>query len=203
MRLPLLLLVATAALTGAALAHAQTGYDTRQGAGQQRDGQSGYGRSDYGQPSRPGQGADDSYDDEADDRQAPPPGARPPGGADYADADSAPPDLGRDLGLRSDQRGALQAYEQATGPNEADAQRMQADVQRLIGMTTPQRLDFTAQEMQRDQADFTRRSAAVRRFYGQLTPQQQQRFDRITAPQADDGAQGDSQQGDRAGASPR
>ena len=112
---------------------------------------------------------------------------RAEGGYDERDQDRA--DLGRELGLRADQRSAFQAYEAATMPSQAEMQRQEGDMQRFRGMTTPQRLDFTAQQMQRDQADFGRRADAVRRFYAQLTPQQQRHFDHLTGPEA--GADGD------------
>ena len=193
-------------LAGAAPAvHAQPGY-----------GQGGYGQSGYGQGDRAqgGSAYDRGYDDRSgpqgqqgqaqqgrdgyDDDRASPPGpasGRPPGGADYADADQTPPDLGRELHLRPDQQSALRAYQQATTPSQVEQQRAQQDFQRLAGLTTPQRLDFTAGQMQRDQADFARRAVAVRRFYAQLTPEQQRRFDQITAPpQGGEGDQGGAPQ---------
>lgn len=194
MRIHALLL--TGLLAAAPAAHAQSGY-----------GQSGYGQGGYG-PSGNAQGGQDrtgpeggsAYDRGYDDRSASQgrqgPGGygddrapasdvssgRPPGGAGYADADQAPPDLGRELGLRPEQQTALRAYQQATTPAEADQRRAEQEFQRLATLTTPQRLDFTAGQMQRDQADFARRAVAVRRFYAQLTPEQQRRFDQLTAP---------------------
>lgn len=202
-------------LTGAApAAHAQPGY------GQGGYGASGYDQPGYGQGDRAqgGSAYDRGYDDRSgpqgqqgqgqdrgqpgrdgyDDDRAPAPGAvagRSPAGASYADADQAPPDLGRELRLRPEQQSALRAYQQATTPSQADQQRAQQDFQRLGSLTTPQRLDFTAGQMQRDQADYARRAVAVRRFYAQLTPEQQRRFDQITAPPQDgEGDQGGAPQ---------
>ena len=113
----------------------------------------------------------------------------------YNDGDRESSDLGRELGLRADQRSAFQAYEAATMPSQADMQRQQGDMQRFRGMTTPQRLEFTAQQMQRDQADFGRRAAAVRRFYAQLSPEQQRRFDQLTGPEAGANGEGETMGG--------
>lgn len=166
MRLRTLILVGTGvAALAATPALAQPGYG-RQGDYGGQSSQQGYGqdRGGYGQSQGPASGA-------------------PAGGAGYADADQAPPDLGRALSLRADQRAALQAYQEATTPTEAEQRRMQDDMTRIARMTTPQRLDFTSQQMARDESDFARRAQAVRRFYAQLTPTQQRRFDQLTAPQ--------------------
>lgn len=181
------ILLLTGVLAGLApLAHAQPGYD--QGRNGPSGSDPGYGQDgsayDQGYDGRSGsrgQQARDRYDED----RPPVPGAapgRPSGGSDYGDAGQAPPDLGRELALRADQQPALRAYQQATTPSEVERRRAQQDFQRLGGLTTPQRLDFTAGQMQRDQADFARRAVAVRRFYAQLTPEQQRRFDQITAP---------------------
>ena len=147
--------------------------------------QGGYRQGGYAGGDQRGQGQYRDSDDGG--RAGPPSGTRPAGGADYADADQAPPDLGRDLGLRPDQRSALLAYQQGTTPSEAEQQQTQGDLGRLRTMTTPERLEFTARQMQREQADFSRRAMAVRRFYGQLTAQQQRRFDELTGPGQDNG----------------
>ena len=177
MRLPTFIFAgAGVAALAASPVLAQPGY------GQQGYGQSGYG----GQSSQQGYGQDRSgYDEDRGgygQTRGEPSGA-PARGADYADANQAPPDLGRALNLRSDQRPALQAYQEATTPTQAEQQRMQDDMSRIVRMTTPQRLDFTSQQMAREGSDFARRAEAVRRFYAQLTPTQQRRFDQLTAPQ--------------------
>ncbi len=94
----------------------------------------------------------------------------------------SPAELARALRLRSDQAPALRDYLGATLPTADDRRREEDGVRRLAAMTTPQRLDFTAQELSRGEADFARRAEAIRRFYGQLTPDQQRRFDQITGP---------------------
>lgn len=210
-------LFAAASLAGAAAlpAHAQSGYD-QGGSGQGGYGRGSYPQSGYPQSSYPQSGYPQSgypsgapqggsrYDQGSyqDDRSAPRDPQRPTGGYDddrgasgggYGDAGQAPPDLYRELGLRPAQRAALQAYQQATTPSEAEQQRMEADARRLATLPTPERLDAIAQAMQRDQADFARRAQAVRRFYAQLTPDQQRRFDQVTAPPpegADEGGYG-------------
>ena len=201
------------ALVAAAPVHAQSGYGQSGGYGAS-SAQQGYGQDGYGAPSgQQGYGQDrGGYDQDRGgyDQQRATSGA-PAGGAGYADADQAPPDLGRELNLRSDQRAALQAYRQSTTPSAAEQQRMQQDMGRLAGMTTPQRLDFTSQQMARDESEFANRAQAVRRFYTQLSPAQQRRFDQLTAPQqggeeGEPGADGYGQGGadrDGRGAPPR
>ena len=110
---------------------------------------------------------------------------QPPSGAGGADAGE--PDLMRELNLRGDQRAALEAYKAAFRPDESAARAAEDMARRLPSMTTPQRLDFTRREMERERADFERSDAATRRFYAELSPQQRQAFDRLTAPQADEG----------------
>ncbi len=100
----------------------------------------------------------------------------------------SPAELARALRLRSDQAPALRDYLGATLPTADDRRREEDGVRRLAAMTTPQRLDFTAQELRRGEADFARRAEAIRRFYGQLTPDQQRRFDQITGPPPRGGA---------------
>lgn len=161
------------ALAVAAPVRAQSGYN------QQDAGAGGYG----GAPGRQGYGQDrGGYDQDR--------GASSASGERDGDAGQGGPDLGRELSLRSDQRAALQAYQQATTPSAAEQQRMQDDMGRIARMTTPQRLDFTSQQMEREQSDFGRRAQAVRRFYAQLTPTQQRRFDQVTAPQQGEEGEG-------------
>lgn len=173
--------------------------------------QPGYGGSGYPQPRAYPQASDDgreagAYANDAgddDDRgSAQRPGAEGDSGA-YGDAGQSQPDLGRELALRADQRAALQTYQRATAPNQAEQQRDEADAGRLTSMTTPQRLDFVAAQMRRDQAAFATRADAVRRFYGQLTPAQQHRFDQLTGPQAQDAEAEDREAGDDPATSPR
>ena len=105
------------------------------------------------------------------------------------DDNAEEPDLGRELNLRADQRAALDAYKAAFRPDEATARAAEDTARRLPSLSTPQRLDFTRREMERERADFERSDAATRRFYAQLTPEQRRTFDRVTAPQdgEDDG----------------
>lgn len=101
------------------------------------------------------------------------------------------PDLARELSLRRDQQAALASYRAAFQPDEARARAAEAMAQRLPTMTTPQRLDFTRSEMERERADFARTDAATRAFYAQLDTRQRQSFDRITAPEPETGDDGD------------
>lgn len=129
---------------------------------------------------------DGRYDDRQEDRgRYQDQGAQ---GGGYADGGQ--PDLARELNLRADQRAALDAYQSAFRPDEAAARAAEDMARRLPSMTTPQRLDFTRREMERERADFERSDAATRRFYAQLTAQQRQTFDRLTAPQ-DEGGEDD------------
>ncbi len=111
------------------------------------------------------------------------------GQGDQAGQEAGEPDLGRELNLRGDQRAALEAYKAAFRPDEAAARAAEDMARRLPTLTTPQRLDFTRREMERERADFERTDAATRRFYAQLTPEQRRTFDQLTAPQ-DEGEDG-------------
>ncbi|MBE7219065.1 MAG: Spy/CpxP family protein refolding chaperone [Caulobacteraceae bacterium] len=168
--------LATALAVAGAAGAAQPGYD-RSG----YDQQAGYPQG--AAPARPPAGYDRGYDQDDADPASPMGEA----GGYTGGTQGGAPDLGRDLGLRPDQRAALQAYQQSTSPTAAQQQQMQADETRLASMNTPQRLDFISSQMRRDEADFAQRAAAVRRFYALLTPQQQRRFDQLTGPTADGG----------------
>lgn len=99
------------------------------------------------------------------------------------DGGSGDVDLARELNLRGAQLTALETYRAAFRPDEAATRRAQETAGRLPSMTTPQRLDFTRSEMDRERADFDRTDAATRRFYAELSPDQRRSFDRLTAPQ--------------------
>ena len=121
------------------------------------------------------------------------------GGAMEPSDQGAEPDLQRELNLRPDQRAAYDAYRRAFQPDEARARASQDMEGRMAGMTTPQRLDYARQEMERDRADFERTDAATRRFYAGLDAAQRRTFDRLTAPPAegdDDGQEGAPAPGD-------
>lgn len=173
-----------------------------------------YGQT-YGQPSRyPPAGYDarggsqpayDAYDRSRPNGYAPQRDDRydtrdaPTAGSDRGADQGSAPDLGRDLNLRGDQRAALDAYKAAFRPDEAAARAAEDVARRLPTMTTPQRLDFTRREMDRERADFERTDAATRRFYAQLTPEQRRSFDRLTAPQDEGGDDEAPTAGDPAG----
>ena len=114
-------------------------------------------------------------------------------------------DLVRQLNLRGDQQAAYRDYQsafQASGQGDDGGQNGgQDDIARLAAMTTPQRLDDSARQMDRDRADFERVAAATRRFYATLDPNQKRTFDRLTAPQAEPQDDGDDR-GDDGGRAP-
>ncbi len=145
---------------------------------------------DRNPPSAYDRGSTSSRSD-ADDRG----GSPAPGGREQG------PDLRRELNLRADQRAAYDAYTGAFRPDEARERQAQEMEGRMAAMTTPQRLDYARQEMDRDRADFDRTDAATRRFYGVLSVEQRRTFDRLTAPQGDDGGDED-QDGGRTPADP-
>lgn len=151
--------------------------------GAQGYGQPGSGAADRAQaPPRP----DDRYDRDTAERPERP--ERP----EAAEQGAASDELVRQLNLRGDQQAAFRDY-QAAFQASGDAGDGQDDVGRLAAMTTPQRLDDSARQMDRDRADFERVAAATRRFYATLDSGQKRTFDRLTAPQAepeDDGGPG-------------
>ena len=103
-----------------------------------------------------------------------------------------PPDMRAALRLRPDQEAAFRAFMSATQPSRAQMDQDRQEGERLAILRTPERLDMIAAKMARDQASFRAQAAAVKRFYAALSPEQQQTFDRLTAPPADDGQEGGS-----------
>ena len=116
----------------------------------------------------------------------PPPGYERPEAGERPEADeaAATADLVRQLNLRPDQQAAFRDY-QAAFAAQGDDREDGDDVARLAAMTTPQRLDDSARQMDRERADFERVAAATRRFYASLDEYQRRTFDRLTAPQAE------------------
>ncbi len=167
----------TAALSLAALAVALAGPAAAQSYGQSGYGQPSYGSSGYAPP--PGAGARDPYGDRTSTERPERP-ERP----EAPEQEEPSQDLVRQLNLRGDQQAAFRDY-QAAFQAQGQGDEGQDDVSRLAAMTTPQRLDDSARQMDRDRADFERVAAATRRFYATLDPGQKRTFDRLTAPQAE------------------
>ena len=112
--------------------------------------------------------------------------AQPPQGPGAPSAD-----LASTLHLRPDQLAAYHAYQAATHPSAEQMATMRStSPQALAAMPTPQRLDRIAAFLGMQRQMFQHTADATRAFYGQLTPQQQQTFDRVTAPHARGGPQG-------------
>ncbi len=99
------------------------------------------------------------------------------------------------LRIRPDQDGAFQAFLSGMKPPERNGGpgAGRPDHQDMAALTTPQRLDRTAERMARHQAEFQRRAEAVRRFYVVLSPDQQRAFDALH------GLMGDHRHGARMG----
>lgn len=177
---------AYAAPAFATLALAFAGPAAAQSYGQPANAPPGYGQSGYGQP---GYGQSQSYSGSAERPER----AERPEAPEQGDPSQ---DLVRQLRLRGDQQAAYRDYQaafQAQGQGDGNqGDGGQDDIARLAAMTTPQRLDDSARQMDRDRADFERVAAATRRFYATLDGSQKRTFDRLTAPQAEpDGADTD------------
>lgn len=142
-------------------------------------------RPGYDEPQRPR--ADDNRGDDA--QVAPSPGQTPAA------------ELVRQLNLRPDQQAAFRDYHAAFQEQENEAPL--DDPQRLQDLTAPQRLDATAQQMERDRAAFDRIAAATRRFYAGLDPAQRREFDRLTAPPLDAGEDEEGAPSAPSGTAPR
>ena len=145
----------------------------------------------YGQPSGPayGQAPSAGYGG-YDNRSAASSGyGAPP-------SDPGEPDLARELNLRPDQRAAHRDYQAAfNASHEGQEGDPRADVQRLATMTTPQRLDDAARQMERERSAFDQVAAATRRFYASLDGAQRRTFDRLTAPSLDEAPDGPGDDG--------
>ena len=112
----------------------------------------------------------------------PPPG--PP-----ADAQGGPPTpaeqsdrLRRELNLRPDQEGALQAFIAAMQPKPGEMDAMREEAARAATLPTPQRLDATIVRLDHMRTEVMARIAATRTFYAALTPEQQRLFDHTPPP---------------------
>ena len=70
-----------------------------------------------------------------------------------AQAQDRSPDLVQALQLRPDQEAAFAAYLKATAPNPASDARRSAESARLANMTTPQRFDWTREQVAADLAE--------------------------------------------------
>lgn len=190
-------LILALAASAAALPAAAQSYDQRYGQTYDRGRQTApaqsydrqtYPSSAYDRSSPQGYAPQPRYDSDRDpsatSRYADPGYERgQPSRGGYDGAQEQEPDLRRELSLRRDQYAALDAYRAAFRFDEAATRRAEDTARRLPSMTTPQRLDFSRSEMERERADFERTDAATRRFYAQLDARQRQTFDRLTAPQ--------------------
>ncbi len=153
-------------------------------------GQQGYGQQSYAQPGY----APPSY---SSNPQGYRDQAERPERAERPETPDPSQDLVRQLNLRGDQQAAFRDYQSAFQAQDQDKDDGQDDVARLAAMTTPQRLDDSARQMDRDRADFERVASATRRFYATLDPGQKRTFDRLTAPRAEPDEDADAGPGGR------
>jgi hypothetical protein len=93
------------------------------------------------------------------------------------------PDFHSLLHIRPDQEAAFRAYEQGLVPPAGIIATMQASRQKAMTMTTPQRLDLQAQNIQLSQTIFAHQADAIRKFYAVLSPEQKRTYDQVTMPQ--------------------
>lgn len=94
------------------------------------------------------------------------------------------PEFAQALHLRPNQQAAYVAYLDATKPDPSAEARREAELRRLAGLTTPERIDWTRRQMQDDLRTLDQQGAAVKRFYQALSPEQRRTFDDLTRPPA-------------------
>jgi periplasmic protein CpxP/Spy len=100
-------------------------------------------------------------------------------------------DLPQILHLRPDQMAAFHSFQTASQPTPDELGRLRGSSPQVIArLTTPQRLDRFGAYLATQQEMFRRSADATRAFYGQLSPDQQQTFDRVTAPPPNQGRGG-------------
>ncbi len=87
------------------------------------------------------------------------------------------------IGLRADQRPALEAFlstiEPQHGPRDGDMRPPMDDTPPAAGEGTLARLDRMSAHLDRRDADAKQKIEATRKFYTSLTPDQQRRFDAL------------------------
>ncbi|MHB8286178.1 MAG: Spy/CpxP family protein refolding chaperone [Caulobacteraceae bacterium] len=93
------------------------------------------------------------------------------------------PDMHTLLHIRPDQEAGFRAYEQGLIPPAGIIATMRASRQKALSMTTPQRLDLQAQNIQLSQTIFSHQADAIRKFYAMLSPEQKRTYDQLTLPQ--------------------
>ena len=86
---------------------------------------------------------------------------------------------------------AFSAYQAASHPTPDQLARLRmSSPQALAALPTPQRLSQLGSFLNLQMQIFQHSADATRAFYSQLSPQQQQTFDRVTAPRPRGGPQG-------------
>ena len=86
------------------------------------------------------------------------------------------------LHIRPDQEQAWRTFIASTTPPAGILSELRASAGRMASMTTPQRLDLLAQNLQLE-VTLQRHSAdAIRQFYAVLSPDQQRIYDQVTLP---------------------
>lgn len=86
------------------------------------------------------------------------------------------------LNLSSSQEDAWNTFQAAMQPDPQEEARQRSASDMMPSLHAPQRVDLSIAAMQADLHDLERRGAAVKSFYATLSPEQQQVFDRMTAP---------------------
>lgn len=95
------------------------------------------------------------------------------------------------LHLTADQEAAWRAYTAAVAPDPSSQARHEAAEKMMATLPTPRRVALMDATMSQDIEAFRRQGQAVLAFYGRLRPDQQQIFDRQTAPQSQGGGDDD------------
>jgi protein CpxP len=86
------------------------------------------------------------------------------------------------LRLRPEQEQSWQTFQRASTPDPNDEARHRDAFARMGQLRTPDRMNLSIQLMQADLAEMRRRTDALSAFYAMLSPDQQNIFDRQTAP---------------------
>jgi protein CpxP len=88
------------------------------------------------------------------------------------------------LRLRPEQEQSWQIFQRASTSDPNDQARHRDAFERMGQLRAPDRMNLSIQMMQADLAEMRRRTDALSTFYAMLSPEQQNIFDRQTAPPA-------------------